>query len=134
MKAGEEMNDSNCKYTPGFMTIKTTRLIKKGEELLLSISDAYNRERINDHNLKFDASLDLLKKSTRDKHKQRDELSEDDWDYIQVLDFERQELEVKMTMAKEDFEYWEGRIQETIAKKKNILGGGEDEFSENDRD
>jgi hypothetical protein len=34
-KAGEEMNDSNTKYTPEFMTIKTTRLIKKGEELLL---------------------------------------------------------------------------------------------------
>jgi len=50
------------------------------------------------------------------------------------LDFERQELEVKMALAKEDFEYWEGRIQETIAKKKNILGGGEDEFSEDDRD
>ena len=68
--------------------------------------------------------LSNMEKSTRDKRKQRDELSEDERDFIQILDFERQELEVKMAMAKGDFEYWEGRIQETIAKKKNIFGGG----------
>ena len=28
-------NQSNCKYTPGYKTIKTTRLIKEGEELML---------------------------------------------------------------------------------------------------
>jgi hypothetical protein len=153
IKAGEVLNDSNCKYTPAYMTIKTTKLIKEGEELLLfydmppdAIATVSARDLvllIKDHNLYWerriqetndDDSSDLEKKSTGDKRKQRDELSEDDRDYIQVLDFERQELEVKMALAKEDFEYWEGRIQETIAKKKNILGGGEDEFSEDDRD
>ena len=35
IKVGEELNESNCKFIPGFMTIKTTRLIKEGEELML---------------------------------------------------------------------------------------------------
>ena len=86
--------------------------------VLSLISTAYNRKRINDHNSNDDDSLDLEKKSTGDKLKQREELSEDDRDFIQILDFERQELEVKMAMAKGDFEYWEGRIQETIEKKR----------------
>ena len=34
IKAGEEINE-NMKYKPEFMAIKTTRLINKGEELLL---------------------------------------------------------------------------------------------------
>ena len=92
------------------------------------------RKRMNDPDSNDDDSLDLEKKSTGDKHKQRDKLSEDDIDYIQILDFERQELEVKMAMAKGEFEYWEVRIQETISKKRNIIGGDEDEFSEDDRD
>jgi hypothetical protein len=35
IKVGEELNESNCEFIPGFMTIKTTRLIKEGEELML---------------------------------------------------------------------------------------------------
>ena len=68
-------------------------------------------------------NLDLKKKSTGDKCKRRDELSEDDSDYIQILDIDRQELQVKMAMAKREFEYWEGQIQETIAKKGTSQGG-----------
>jgi len=66
--------------------------------------------------------LDLKKSSTGDKCKRR-ELSKDDRDEIRILDIDMRELEVKMAMAKREFEYWEGRIQETIAKKIKILGG-----------
>ena len=35
IKVAEELNLSNMEYIPGFMTIKTTRLIKEDEELML---------------------------------------------------------------------------------------------------
>ena len=37
VKTTNDANQSNCKYTqgPGYMTIMTTRLIKKGDEMLL---------------------------------------------------------------------------------------------------
>lgn len=41
VKTTNNANQSNCKYTqePGYMTIKTTRLIKAGDELLLFYND-----------------------------------------------------------------------------------------------
>jgi hypothetical protein len=35
IEVGEELNESNLEFIPGFMRIKTTRLIKEGEELML---------------------------------------------------------------------------------------------------
>jgi hypothetical protein len=92
------------------------------------------REQMNESDSNDDDNSDVDKKSTGDKRKQRDELSDNDRHYICIFDFEKQELEVKMAMAKGEFEYWEKRIQETIDKKQSIVGGGEDEFSEDDRD
>ena len=39
------------------------------------------------------------------------DLKKNDRDEIQSLDFERRQLEVKMAIAKRQFEYWVGRIQ-----------------------
>ena len=77
---------------------------------------------------------DLEKKSTGDKRKQRDELSEDDRRFVFILDNERREYEVKKSMTERDVEFWEKQIQEINAKENLILGplGGGDELSEDD--
>ena len=67
------------------MTMKTTRLIKTGDELLLFYEQPNYDDKLRDDN---DRS-DLEKKSTGDKRKLRDELSEDDRRYVFILDNER---------------------------------------------
>ncbi len=116
VKTTSDANQSNCKFMQdsGYIRIMTTRLIKKGDELLLFYE--------------FPCS-DLEKKSTRDKRKQRDELSEDDRREIAVLDDERRHYEVQIAMAKRDVEFWEKQIKEIVAKEYIILRGG-DELSE----
>ena len=87
VKTMSDANQSNCKYMPGpgYMTMKTTRLIKTGDELLLFYELPNDDDKLRDNN----DHLDLEKKSTRDKRKQRDELSEDDRQEIFILDNDR---------------------------------------------
>ena len=132
VKTTSDANQSNCKYMPGpgYMTMKNTRLIKTGDELLLFYELPNYDDKLRDDN---DCS-DLEKKSSGVKRKLGDELSEDDRRYVFVLDNERREYEVMKSMTERDVEFWEKQIQEINAKENLILGplGGGDELSEDD--
>ena len=128
VKTTSDANQSNCKYTqgPGYTTIKTTRLIKTGDELLL-FNELLNYD---DNKRDNNDRLDLEKKSSGDKRKER-ELSEDDSPETFISDNDRRQYKVKIAMAKRDAEFWEKQIQNIIVKENIILGGG-DELSEDD--
>ena len=128
VKTTSDANQSNCKYTqgPGYTTIKTTRLIETGDELLL-----FNELPKYDDNKRDDnVRSDLEKKCSGDKRKER-ELSEDDRREILVLDYDTRQNEVMVAMAKRDVEFWEQQIQQINVKENIILGGG-NELSEDD--
>ena len=67
---------------------------------------------------------DQEKKSTRDTCKQMDELSEAHRKEIVILDFEWQQLKVKMSIAKAEIDCWGEEIKEIIAEKNVITGWG----------
>ena len=54
-----------------------------------------------------------------------DELSEDDGNDIRILDFERRSYKLKIDLATNEFEFYEGEIQENTSKLNAILGGGQ---------
>ena len=66
---------------------------------------------------------DQEKKSTRDKRKQMDKLSEAHRKEIVILDFEWQQLKVKMSIAKAEIDCWGEEIKEIIAEKNSSQGG-----------
>ena len=109
------------------MTIETTKVIEPGDELLRFYELPKDDYKLRDDN---DGS-DLEKKSTGDKRKQRDELSEDDRRFVFILDNERREFEVKIAMAKRDVVFWGKQIEEINEKEDLILGRG-GELSEDD--
>ncbi len=67
---------------------------------------------------------DQEKKSTRDKCKQMDELSEAHRKEIVILDFEWQFLKFKMSIAKAEIDCWGEEVKEIIAEKNVITGWG----------
>ena len=119
VKTTNDASQSNCKYTQepghGNVTIEATRIFNTGDEIKL----------FNDVPFYFgyssedDYPSDLCKKSTGDKHKQRDELDDNLRDDNDRSDLDIEQSEVSNMNLEKDFSV-DGLIQE-MQRKADVI-------------